>query len=74
PWSMCPMVPTFTCGLERSNFSFAIAQSPRLPQEGASRLRIVDCGLRVVREVFIRNSQSEIRRVCLVDRGGFEPP
>ena len=24
PWSMCPMVPTFTCGFERSNFSFAI--------------------------------------------------
>src|ERR687890_2667188 len=24
PWSMCPIVPTFTCGLERSNFSFAI--------------------------------------------------
>ena len=25
PWSMWPMVPTFTCGLVRSNFSFAIA-------------------------------------------------
>jgi hypothetical protein len=24
PWSMCPIVPTFTCGFERSNFSFAI--------------------------------------------------
>src|ERR1051326_1035104 len=24
PWSMCPMVPMFTCGLLRSNFSFAI--------------------------------------------------
>src|SRR5688500_2539549 len=24
PWSMCPIVPTFTCGLDRSNFSFAI--------------------------------------------------
>src|SRR5688572_3198030 len=23
PWSMCPMVPTFTCGLLRSNFFFA---------------------------------------------------
>src|SRR3712207_419489 len=23
PWSMCPIVPTFTCGLFRSNFSFA---------------------------------------------------
>src|SRR6201996_7491696 len=27
PWSMCPIVPTFTCGFERSNFSFAIASS-----------------------------------------------
>src|SRR5262249_30809579 len=26
PWSMCPIVPTFKCGLLRSNFSFAIAQ------------------------------------------------
>jgi hypothetical protein len=24
PWSMCPIVPTFTCGLFRSNFSFAM--------------------------------------------------
>src|SRR6201998_1048234 len=34
PWSMCPIVPTFTCGLLRSNFSFAI--SPHLA--GGSRL------------------------------------
>src|SRR5215469_16462580 len=25
PWSMWPIVPTFTCGLVRSNFSFAIS-------------------------------------------------
>src|SRR5262245_61103499 len=24
PWSMCPIVPTFTCGLLRSNFSLAM--------------------------------------------------
>jgi len=24
PWSMCPIVPTFTCGLVRSNFSLPI--------------------------------------------------
>src|SRR3981189_316287 len=24
PWSMCPIVPILTCGLLRSNFSFAI--------------------------------------------------
>jgi hypothetical protein len=27
PWSMCPIVPTFTCGFVRSNFAFAIRQS-----------------------------------------------
>jgi hypothetical protein len=25
PWSMCPMVPTFTCGFFRSYFFFAIS-------------------------------------------------
>src|SRR5258706_13768144 len=30
PWSMCPIVPTFTCGFDRSNFSFAIAQPRNL--------------------------------------------
>src|SRR6187431_752669 len=29
PWSMWPMVPTFTCGFERSNFSLAMSQEPR---------------------------------------------
>src|SRR2546425_9833544 len=24
PWSTCPMVPTFTCGLVRSNFALAM--------------------------------------------------
>src|SRR5262245_37327303 len=28
PWSMCPIVPTFTCGLLRTNFCFAIASCP----------------------------------------------
>src|SRR5690606_24984668 len=28
PWSMWPMVPTFTWGFERTNFSLAIANSP----------------------------------------------
>src|SRR4051794_17578011 len=27
PWSMCPMVPTLTCGLFRSNFCLAIGGS-----------------------------------------------
>ncbi len=27
PWSTCPIVPTFTCGFFRSNFSFAMSSS-----------------------------------------------
>jgi hypothetical protein len=27
---MCPIVPTFTCGFERSNFSFAIFFFPSM--------------------------------------------
>src|SRR5438105_2148791 len=27
PWSMCPIVPTFTCGLLRSNFSLAMSST-----------------------------------------------
>ena len=47
PWSMWPIVPTLTCGLSRSNFSFATAASLLLicsqfkyggcPQFGANR-------------------------------------
>src|ERR1700732_447181 len=29
PWSTCPIVPTFTCGLLRSNFSFDMVYFPR---------------------------------------------
>src|SRR5690348_8328158 len=27
PWSTCPIVPTFTCGLVRSNLPFAMAKT-----------------------------------------------
>jgi hypothetical protein len=30
PWSMWPIVPTLTCGLLRSNFSFATSNYPFL--------------------------------------------
>src|SRR5262245_8648821 len=30
PWSMCPIVPTFTCGFVRSYFAFAIESPPAL--------------------------------------------
>src|SRR5437588_9710108 len=34
PWSICPIVPTFTCGLLRSNFSLAMSST-------SSQLRFV---------------------------------
>src|SRR6266550_5431947 len=30
PWSMCPIVPTFTCGFVRSNFFLAICFQSRI--------------------------------------------
>src|SRR5207342_1588419 len=35
PWSMCPIVPMFTCGFVRSNFFFPMSSSPRLPRLGS---------------------------------------
>src|SRR5512134_2566579 len=37
PWSTCPIVPTFTCGLVRSNLAFAIFLAPFPVQNPASR-------------------------------------
>src|SRR5690349_23842585 len=34
PWSTCPIVPMFTCGFERSNFSFDIFLYPRVAALG----------------------------------------
>src|SRR3954462_1785744 len=47
---MCPIVPTFTCGLLRSNFSFAI-----FPSSSG-----YDCGLRVL--IYLRKLQPQLRR------------
>ncbi len=32
PWSTCPIVPMFTCGFDRSNFSFAMFLSRSLEE------------------------------------------
>src|ERR1700693_585847 len=51
PWSMCPIVPTFTCGLLRSNFSFAMSASApqrvlvRTPLTGSLLPQRLPCGL-----------------------------
>src|SRR5207245_9608597 len=42
PWSTCPIVPMFTCGLRRSYFAFAITSPLRAaftPPDGARRYR-----------------------------------
>src|SRR3989475_5593488 len=46
PWSMCPIVPTFTCGFVRSYFAFAIMWPPtaRLAGSGPSRRLAGDFG------------------------------
>src|SRR6266540_5592122 len=51
PWSTCPMVPTFTCGLLRSNFSLAMISLSSLDEAllragGGCALRLRDDGLR----------------------------
>src|SRR5262245_20788925 len=33
-WSMCPIVPTFTCGLLRTNFCFAMSVEPTPQSDG----------------------------------------
>src|ERR671934_519698 len=58
PWSTCPMVPTFTCGLLRSNFSLAMALLSSnvglLRAGGGDALRLGDDGLGdVVRDLRI---------------------
>src|SRR5438876_8830648 len=73
PWSMCPIVPTFTCGLLRSNFSFAIS-----PQPFAD-----DCGLRVLikfrellprlRRHFFQLGQIHLAYLALVGDGELGP-
>src|SRR5678815_5335371 len=45
PWSMCPIVPTFTCGFVRSYFAFAMMWPPtRLARPGATRRLAGDFG------------------------------
>src|SRR5580704_15122808 len=46
PWSMWPIVPMFTCGLLRSNFSFAMFLCPlRQPlKNGCAVLQILERG------------------------------
>ena len=46
PWSMCPMVPTFTWGLLRSNFSLAMSAILALRvMEPMTRIELVTSSL-----------------------------
>src|SRR5574338_708919 len=40
PWSTCPIVPTFTCGFERSNFSLPMATLPAVARPASSLRRV----------------------------------
>src|SRR5438552_17056777 len=42
PWSMCPIVPTLTCGFERSNFCLPILSLPPLNSLGAGAALLDD--------------------------------
>ena len=68
PWSTCPMVPTFTCGLDLSNFSFAMFEI----YLGINCLTIVCCSVFST----VRRSAACILRPVLSGVGGdgFEPP
>src|SRR5262249_5664235 len=39
PWSMCPIVPMFTCGFVRSYFAFAMVTAPPLSAGSGPRYR-----------------------------------
>src|SRR5690348_6294174 len=49
PWSMCPMVPTFTCGFERTNFSLAMTSSPNggYPLRRSTFLLLLEPSIRI---------------------------
>src|SRR5208283_3682289 len=56
---MCPIVPMLTCGLLRSNFSFAISvHSPALSQILTGRLSVGDLSLRPADNLFGDRSRS----------------
>src|SRR5574338_966692 len=40
PWSTCPIVPTFTCGFERSNFSLPMATLPAVARPASCLRRV----------------------------------
>src|SRR3954467_14455750 len=67
PWSMCPIVPTLTCGFERSNFCLAIAFLPPLPDLGAAA-GFDDLGCDRLRDVFVVTEIHVERRAALRHR------
>src|SRR3954465_13767631 len=77
PWSTCPIVPTFTCGFLRSNFSLAIWRSlNRAPAVPPYMLRWLDFGFfarmlghdlfgHVLRDFFVVREQHRVRGAAL---------
>src|SRR6266540_824880 len=70
PWSTCPMVPTFTCGSLRSNFSLPMISlssfERRLPGAGGGALRLGDDRLRdAVGNLRVVSELHRVRRAAL---------
>src|SRR3954466_7618142 len=53
PWSMCPIVPTLTCGFERSNFCLPILLLPPLDSLGAAAALLDDLAGDRLRNFFV---------------------
>src|SRR5437762_677695 len=64
PWSMCPIVPTFTCGFALSNFSFAISQLLRVLN------RFLDFSTLCSGNDFVGNRLRDFFVVCKMHRIG----
>src|SRR6202050_2071336 len=67
---MCPIVPTFRCGLLRSNFSFAISVHPRIKAARPLSRAIY----KSFRPLLNRTLEPSITAEHTLERGtGFEP-
>src|SRR5215208_3929182 len=69
PWSTCPIVPTFTCGLVRSNFALAIFPIPGWLGSFCLRLHFGDNLFRLgLRHLFVVRELHRVHRAPLRHR------
>src|SRR5271170_8373910 len=65
---MCPIVPTFTCGLLRSNFSFAISRHLRIRDFAAAAAFCSFTQVRRYHRTMERGTGFEPATICLEGR------